>query len=265
MEGGGGGTPPARQTFIFFRAAKFQLCFARKNFNFRGTTTGTTFSSTNTAGGGWYVFLFLFKFRKFLLRWCAARTAPCLTAYPDERSEEGCAAGVRQCGQCAERTARCKPSLRHNLFFLMCGTLCAPLHPPAHYPRTTRRYAPRGTRLSMVWYAPRTRHNLFFLMCGTLCTPLLPPAHYPCTTRRYAPRGTRLSMVWYASRTICPTLSQLPKLEYFYYLNPRSLPWREGAGGREAAVPLRPLAWREGGRGERGFFFKTHSARWGGA
>ncbi|MBR7029093.1 MAG: hypothetical protein IKI05_06800, partial [Bacteroidaceae bacterium] len=39
---------------------------------------------------------------------------------------------------------------------LVCGTRCAPLHPPAHYPRTTRRYAPRGTRLSMVWYASRT-------------------------------------------------------------------------------------------------------------
>ena len=26
----------------------------------------------------------------------------------------------------------------------------------AHYPRTTRRYAPRGTRLSKMWYASRT-------------------------------------------------------------------------------------------------------------
>ena len=106
--------------------------------------------------------------RLFQWRWCAARTAPCLTAYPDERSEEGCAVGVRRCCQCAERTARYKSSLRHNLFSLMCGTLCAPLHPPAHYPRTTRRYAPRGTRLSKMWYA---------------------------------------------SRTICPILSQLPKLK----------------------------------------------------
>ena len=38
-------------------------------------------------------------------------------------------------------------------------------------------------------------------------------AHYPRTTRRYAPRGTRLSKMWYASRTICPVLSQLPKLK----------------------------------------------------
>ena len=38
-------------------------------------------------------------------------------------------------------------------------------------------------------------------------------AHYPRTTRRYAPRGTRLSKMWYASRTICPALSQFPKLK----------------------------------------------------
>ncbi len=62
-------------------------------------------------------------------KWCAKRTTPCLTAYPDERSEEGCAVGVRRCGQCAERTACYKSSFRYNLFFLMCGTLCAPLHP----------------------------------------------------------------------------------------------------------------------------------------
>ena len=38
----------------------------------------------------------------------------------------------------------------------------------AHYPRTTRRYAPRGTRLSKMWYASRT-------ICPALSQ--LPPTH----------------------------------------------------------------------------------------
>ena len=68
-------------------------------------------------------------FRDYMLRWCAARTTPCVTAYSDERSEEECAVGEGRI-KSVRRAYRTliigiANKFRHQEVFVTCSTLRA--------------------------------------------------------------------------------------------------------------------------------------------